>query len=76
MRKRYGDDVIVIVVAFSSAIIVIFVDFFDNACAKSSACQIVISAFKHVLILFLIIIDRKYDLNLVISLYIKSSSCF
>ena len=76
MRKRYGDDVIVVVAAFSSAIIIIFVDLFDDVCAKSSARQIIASTFKHVLILFLIIIDHKYDLNLAISLYIKSSSYF
>ena len=76
MQKRYGGDVIVIVVAFSSAIIVIFVDLFDDAYAKSSARQIVASTFEHVLTLFLIIIDHKYDLNLVISLYIKSSFYF
>ena len=76
MRKRYDDDVIVIVVAFLSAIIIIFVDLFDNVCAKSSAYQIVILIFKHILILLLTIIDHKYDFNLVISFYIKFSSYF
>ena len=66
MRKRYGDDVIVIVAAFSNAIIVIFVDLIDNASAKSSVRQIV-SIFKHVLTFFLTIIDHKSDLNLIIS---------
>ena len=76
MRKRYGNDVIVIVAAFSNAIIVIFVDLSDDVCAKSSTRQIIASAFKHVLALLLIIINHKYDSNLVISLYIKSSSYF
>ena len=76
MRKRYDDNVIVIVAAFSSAIIVILVDLFDDVYAKSSARQIVTSTFKHVLTFFLIIIDHKYDFNLVISLYIKFSSYF
>ena len=74
MRKRYGDDVIVIVAAFSNAIIAIFVDLSDDACAKSSARQIVASIFEHVLALFLIIIDHKYDFNLAISLYTKFPS--
>ena len=76
MRKRYDDDVIVIIAAFSNAIIIIFVDLFDDACAKSSARQIITSTFEHVLTLLLIIIDHKYDFNLIISLYIKSSSYF
>ena len=76
MRKQYDDDVIMIVVAFLSAINIIFVNLFYNACAKSSARQIIVSTFEHVLILLLTIIDHKYDFNLIISLYIKSSSCF
>ena len=76
MRKRYDNDIIVIVVAFSNTIIVIFIDLFDNACAKLSARQIIVSTFKHILILLLTIIDHRYDFNLVISLYIKSFSCF
>ena len=76
MRKRYGGDVIVIVVAFSSVIIIIFVDLFDDVCAKSFARQIVVSTFEYVLTLFLIIIDHKYNFNLIISLYIKSFSYF
>ena len=58
MRKRYEDDIIVIVVAFSSAIIVIFLDLFDDACTKSSVRQIFISIFKHILILFLTMLDH------------------
>ena len=73
MRKRYDDNVIMIVVAFSNAIIVIFVDFFDDACTESSVRQIITSTFEHILILFLTIIDYKYDFNLIISLYIKFS---
>ena len=76
MRKRYDDDVIVIVAVFSNAIIVIFVDFFDNVCTKSFARQIVVSTFDYVLTFLLTIIDHKYDLNLIISLYIKFLSCF
>ena len=76
MRKRYDDDVIMIIIAILNAIIVIFVDFFNDVCAKSSARQIIISIFEYVLIFLLTIIDHKYDLNLIISLYIKSLSCF
>ena len=76
MRKRYDDDVIIIVVAFLSAIIVIFVDLFDDACVKLSARQIVISTFEHILTFLLTIIDHKYNFNLIVSLYITSSSCF
>ena len=76
MQKRYDDDAIMIVVAFLNTIIIIFVNVFDDVCAESSAYQIIILAFKHVLTLFLIIIDHKYNFNLIISLYIKSSFCF
>ena len=76
MRKRYGGNMIMIVVAFLSAIIIIFVDLFNDACAKSSARQIITSIFKHILILFLPIIDHKYNFNLIVSFYIKSFSCF
>ena len=75
MRKPYDNDVIVIVVAFSNAIIIIFVDFFDNVYAKSFVRQIIASIFEHVLTFLLTIIDHKYDLTLIISLYIKSCSC-
>ena len=70
MQKRYNDDVIVIIFAFSNAIIIIFVDLFDNVYAKSSVRQIVISVFEYVLTFPLTIIDHKYDFNLVISLFI------
>ena len=76
MQKQYNDDIAVIVIAFSSAIIIIFVDLFDDVCAKSSVCQIIISILEYVLILLLTIIDHKYGFNLIISLYIKSLSCF
>ena len=76
MRKRYHDDVIVIIAVFSSAIFIIFVDLFDDACVKSFARQIIILIFEHVLTFFLTIINHKYDFNLIISFYIKSSSCF
>ena len=76
MRKRYEDDVIVIVAAFLSVMIIIFVDIFDDVCAKSSARQIIILIFEHILTLFLTIIDYKDDFNLIISLYIKFSYCF
>ena len=75
MRKQYDNDVIMVVTAFLNAIIIIFVDFFDDICAKSSVRQIITSIFEHVLILFLTIIDYKYNFNLIISFYIKSSSC-
>ena len=52
MRKRYDDNVIVIVVAFSNTITVIFVDLFDDARVKLSARQIITSTFKHVLTFF------------------------
>ena len=76
MRKRYDNDMIVIFIVFSNTIIVIFVDLFDNVCVKSSASQITILTFKHILTFLLTIIDYKYDFNLVISLYIKFSFCF
>ena len=71
MQKRYDYNVIMIVIAISSAIIVIFIDLFDNVYATLSARQIVILIFKHILILFLTIIDHKYDFNLILSLYIN-----
>ena len=52
MWKRYDDDVIVIVAAFLSAIIVIFINLFDNACAISFVYQIIVSICKYVLIFF------------------------
>ena len=38
MRKRYNDDVNMIIIAFVNARIVMFVDFFDNVDTKSSTC--------------------------------------
>ena len=67
MRKRYDNNVIMIVVAFSNAIIIIFVNLFNNACMKSSVHQIIISIFEYVLTLFLTIVNHKYDFNLIIS---------
>ena len=75
MRKQYDDDLIVIVTAFSNIIIILFVDLFDDACAKSSARQITTLTFEHILIFFLTIIDYKYNFNLIISFYIKFLSC-
>ena len=76
MRKRFENDVIIIVTVFSNAIIIIFVNFFDDVCAKSSTRQIIISTFEHILTFLLTIINHKYNFNLIISLYIKSFSCF
>ena len=76
MRKQYDNDVIIIVTAFSNEMNIIFIDLFDDTCVKLSVCQIIALIFKHILTFLLIIIDHKYDFTLVISLYIKFSSCF
>ena len=47
-----------IVATFINAIIVIFVDFFENVCTDSFAHQIIISIFEYVLTFVLTIIDQ------------------
>ena len=49
---------------------------FDDVCAKTFIHQIVALTFKHVLILFLTIINHICDLSLTILSYIKSLFCF
>ena len=50
--------------------------FFDNACVKTSAYQIVALTFEHVLTFLLTVLDHIYDFSLIISSYIISLFCF